>query len=218
MKDLPKYFSTDILRSLGTLLFVFFLSFASFLEVMAQRVEITPFTGYTFNHGIPILGGRAILGGGQTFGGIVGMQLANNMEIESSYSFQSGTSTANSTAIRNDVSVKSNVHYIMIGANRLFPTSSQLTVFTGAKVGAGILGFPSNEFDTISRLAVGLNGGMKYLASDKMGIRIQANLMMPINNVGGNLWWTPGSGTSVGVSGWSSVVQFGFTGGLIFRL
>lgn len=214
MKALPKYFRFTPIRTLGILLFIWFLS----LEALAQHVEITPFTGYTFNHGFPIFGGRAKLGGGQTFGGMIGIPLGNSMEIETSYSFQSGTTTANSTAIRNDVSVKTNVHYILIGANRLFPTSSQITLFSGAKIGAGIVGFPSNEFDAISRLAVGLNGGMKYMASEKVGIRLQANLMMPINNVGGNLWWSPGSGTSVWVSGWSSVIQFGFTGGLIFRL
>jgi hypothetical protein len=42
--------------------------------------------------------------------------------------------------------------------------------------------------------------------------------MMLISNVGANLWWSPGAGTSVGVGGWSSVIQFGFTGGLVFRL
>lgn len=187
-------------------------------EIKAQTVEITPFTGYTFDHSFPIFGGRARLGGGQTFGGMLGYQLSDFLEIETLYSFQSGTSTARSTAIQNNVRVNSNAHYALVGANRLFPTSSQMAFFTGMKIGAGVLTFPDGEFRDINRFTVGINGGMKYFVSDKIGVRMQANLMMPISNVGASLWWSPGAGTQVGVGGWSSVIQFGFTGGLVFRL
>lgn len=183
----------------------------------AQSIEITPFTGYTFDHIFPILNGRARLGGGQTFGGMLGFQVNDFLEIETLYSYQAGTSTARSASIQNDVRVRTNAHYAMIGANRLFPTSPQMAFFTGLKVGAGILSFPNDNYRDFRRFAVGLNGGMKYFVSDNIGIRLQANLMMPISNVGANLWWSPGAGTSVGVGGWSSVIQFGFTGGLIFR-
>ncbi|GHB52555.1 outer membrane beta-barrel protein [Mongoliitalea lutea] len=188
------------------------------LESKAQNLEITPFTGYTFNHSLPIVGGRATLGGGQAWGGMLGFQLNDFTEVEVLYSWQGGTSTARSTAIQSNVNTRTNANYIMIGGNRLFPVSSQMAFFSGLKAGAGILAFPDGDFRDISRFAVGLNGGMKYFVSDNIGIRLQANLMMPISNVGANLWWSPGGGTQVGVSGWSSVVQFGFTGGLIFRL
>lgn len=203
------------MKKLFTLTLVLFLLI---FDIKAQTVEITPFTGYTFNHGFPIVGGRATLGGGQTFGGMIGYQLSDFLEIETLYSYQSGTTTARSTAIQNDVRVTTNAHYALIGANRLFPTSSQMAFFTGMKIGAAILTFPNREYNDVNRFAVGINGGMKYFVSDKVGIRLQANLMMPISNVGANLWWSPGSGPQVGVGGWSSVVQFGFTGGLIFRL
>jgi hypothetical protein len=187
-------------------------------DMKAQSIEITPFTGYTFDHSFPIVGGRARLGGGQTFGGMLNIPMSEFLEVELLYSYQNGTSNARSTAIQNTVITSTNANYAMIGANRLFPLSSQMALFSGLKAGAAILGFPEGDFNSISRFAVGLNGGMKYFVSDNIGIRVQANLMMPINNVGANLWWSPGAGTQVGVSGWSSVVQFGFTGGLIFRI
>jgi len=187
-------------------------------EIKAQTVEITPFTGYTFDHSFPIFGGRARLGGGQTFGGMLGFRVNDFLEVETLYSFQNGTSTARSTAIQNDVRASTNVHYAMIGANRLFPTSPQMAFFTGAKVGAGILSFPEGDYRDISRFTVGLNGGVKYFVSDNVGLRVQANLMMPISNVGASLWWSPGGGTQVGLNSWSSVIQFGFTGALVFRI
>lgn len=195
-----------------------FLMIVFLIESKAQNVEVTPFTGYTFDHSFPIFGGNARLGGGQSFGGMLGFQVNEFYEIEGLYSFQNGKSTARSTAIQNTVNTETNANYILLGANRLFPTSSQLTFFTGGKIGAGILAFPNADYNTISRFTVGFNGGVKYFLSENIGIRAQANLMVPISDVGANLWWSPGSGTSVGLSGWSSVIQFGFTGAVIFRI
>lgn len=188
------------------------------VDIKAQSVEITPFTGYTFNHSLPIVGGRATLGGGQAWGGMLGFQLNELTEVEVLYSWQGGNSTARSTAIQSNVNTRTNANYIMVGSNRLFPLNPQMTLFSGLKAGAGILAFPNGDFNDVSRFSVGVNGGMKYFVSDNIGLRVQANLMMPISNAGANLWWSPGSGAQVGVGGWSSVVQFGFTGGLIFRI
>lgn len=190
----------------------------SFFEVRAQSIEITPFTGYTFDHGFPIFGGRARLGGGQTVGGMLGFGLKDLAEVEILYSYQAGVATANSSQLRDPVSEPLQVHYAMIGYNRLFPTSSQLRFFTGLKAGTGTFASTENSFDNITRFAVGVNGGMKYFFTDNVGLRLQANLMMPISNVGANLWWSPGGGAQVGVGGFSSVLQFGFTGALVFRL
>lgn len=198
--------------------FVFILGLLTIGQVKSQELEITPFTGYTFDHRFPIFGGNARLGGGQSFGGMLGFQVNEFYEIEGLYSFQNGKSTARSTAIQNTVNTETNANYILLGANRLFSTSSQLTLFTGGKIGAGILAFPNADYNTISRFTVGFNGGVKYFLSENIGIRAQANLMVPISDVGANLWWSPGSGTSVGLSGWSSVIQFGFTGAVIFRI
>lgn len=192
--------------------------FVGILETSAQSVEITPFTGYTFDHSFPIRGGRATLGGGQTVGGLLGFKLSDLTEIEVLYSWQSGNSVARSTAIQSNVNTVTNANYILIGGNKLFPLNSQMTLFSGLKAGAGIVAFPNGDYRDISRFTVGLNGGMKYFFTEKVGVRVQANLMMPVSNAGANLWWSPGSGTQVGVNGWSSVIQFGFTGGLVFRL
>jgi opacity protein-like surface antigen len=194
------------------------LALFTYLEGIGQNLELTPFTGYTFDHSFPLSGGRAKLGGGQTFGGMLGFRLRDNLEIETIYSYQSGTSTARSPAIKQEIRTDTQVHYMLLGANWLYPTSPQLTLFSGLKAGAGILSFPNSEFIDRTKFTVGINGGMKYFLTDNVGLRLQANLMVPISNVGANLWWSPGAGTSVGLSGWSSIIQFGLTGGIAFRL
>jgi len=188
------------------------------MELKAQGVEITPITGYTFPASYRITSGTARLGDGQNWGGNIGFSLNEHMEIELSYNYMATRATASSPLISNRVDVRTNVHYAMIGANRLFPTSDAMTFFAGFKMGTGTLAFPDREYNNVTKFSWGIQGGMKYFATDRIGIRMQANLMMPVLAAGGSLWWSPGGGTAVGVSTWSPIVQFGFTGGIIFRL
>jgi hypothetical protein len=190
----------------------------SILDLKAQGVEITPITGYTFPASYRITSGTARLGDGQNWGGNLGFSLNDFMEVELSYSYMGTRATASSPLLNDRVDVRTQVHYAMIGANRLFPTSESLTFFGGMKMGTGTLAFTDGEFRNITKFSFGIQGGMKYFATERVGVRIQANLMMPVVSAGGSLWWSPGGGTAVGVSTWSPIVQFGFTGGLIFRL
>jgi hypothetical protein len=199
---------------------VFILSFLllPFIDLIAQGVEITPFTGYTFQAGFNISGGRAFLRDGQTWGGMMGFSLNEATEVELGYSYHGTSAVARSNSLQENVDIPAQVHYATIGVNRLFPTSEKMTFFAGAKMGTGTLAFPDGEYRNITRFSAGFQGGMKFYASDRVGLRVQANLMMPIVGVGTSLWWSPGAGTSVGLTGWSPIAQFGFTGGLVFRL
>ena len=200
------------------LLLVLTLSFLSLAQLMAQGIEITPFTGYTFQAGFNISGGRAFLRDGQNWGGMMGFSLNEATEVELGYSYMGTSAVARSNSLQENIDIPAQVHYATIGVNRLIPTSDKMTFFVGGKMGTGTMAFPDGEYRNITKFSVGFQGGMKYYASDRVGIRLQANLMMPIVGVGTSLWWSPGAGTAVGLSGWSPLAQFGFTGGLVFRL
>ena len=211
-------FHSKFILSMKKLFIVFSLICLSFSQLKAQDVEITPFTGYTFQSGFNISGGRAFLGDGQNWGGMLGFSLNEALEVELGYSYLGTNAVARSVNLQENIDISAQVHYATIGVNRLFPTSEKMTFFAGAKMGTGTLAFPDGEYRNITRFSAGFQGGMKYFASDRLGIRLQANLMMPILAVGTSLWWSPGAGTSVGLTGWSPIAQFGFTGGLTFRL
>lgn len=200
------------------LLLVLSISFISLSQVIAQGIEITPITGYTFQAGFNTSNGRAFLRDGQNWGGSIGYTLENNIEVELAYNYLGTRAVARSVNLQTDINTPAQVHYATIGANRLFPTSDKVTFFTGLKIGTGTLAFPGSNIGNITKFTTGFQGGVKLYPSDRIGIRLQANLMMPVVAAGANLWWSPGGGTSVGVTGWSPIVQFGFTGGLIFRL
>ncbi len=64
---------------------------------------------------------------------------------------------------------------------------------------------------------VGLGGGLKYYLSDKIGIRLQARLLLPMQFAGIG-FGCGGGGCGGGVSTYTTVIQGDFTGGLILKL
>jgi len=185
----------------------------------AQHLELYPFAGYTFGTHCYVTGGTAKLSDGFTYGGTLSIVAGQNNSVEVTYMRQDATGTANSI-IPGFINVKDpmSVNYIFIGGSRLFPVNDMVTPFFGANVGMGILASKDNYFSNIEKLAFGVDLGVKIMVSDKVGIRLQSNLNMPVTNVGAGLWWSSGGGSSVGVTGNIPFVQFGFTGGLILRM
>lgn len=184
--------------------------------VFSQHLEIFVHSGYSFADKFPIDGGRGKMEAGHTYGGSLGYQLGEEYIIEVSYMRQDADVKAYSTYFSLDVNEPVNVSYIFAGGNRLFPIDEKFNLFTGARLGAFLLNFKDSSYDNITRFAVGVNAGLKYLITPQLGIRAQANLNFPITDVGANLWWSPGSGVDVGVESYTPLLQFGFTGGLVF--
>ena len=73
------------------------------------------------------------------------------------------------------------------------------------------LNFSSNWF------TVGLGGGIKYYFVEKVGIRLQARLLLPMQFAGIG-FGCGGGGCGSSVSTWTSTIQGDFTGGLILKL
>lgn len=64
---------------------------------------------------------------------------------------------------------------------------------------------------------VGLGGGLKYYISDRIGIRLQARLLLPMQFAGIG-FGCGGGGCSSGVSTYTNTIQGDFTGGIILKL
>lgn len=181
----------------------------------AQQLEVTPFTGYTFASGFDITGGRAKLEGNINWGLSLGYTPKRFTEWEISYNFLGTQATATSIYLNEDVVSRAQLHFLMIGANRMIFINEKLVFFSGLKLGSAGLRFPDDDFNAQSKLSFGIQAGLKYKLTDQLGLRTQANLLLPIINEGGSLWWNPNSGTSI--SGWSPIVPFSLNLGLVIR-
>jgi len=107
------------------------------------------------------------------------------------------------------------LNYYMLGFNK--------EMAEGPAVPFGIvnLGIMNVQGKTISFsedwFTVGLGGGLKYYMSDRIGIRLQARLLLPMQFGGIGLGCGTG-GCGGGVSAYTTTIQGDFTGGVILKL
>lgn len=106
------------------------------------------------------------------------------------------------------------VNYIMAGGVRYAPFTERVKGFGGVSLGVAAF-----EGETVSRAyaAWGLRGGVLISATERIGLRVSAQLHSPIEAVGGGVYIGTG-GTGGGVQTYSTIYQFGFVGGVSFTL
>ncbi len=113
------------------------------------------------------------------FGGMISFGLDEDAQFEFSYNHMNGTlSLDNGEHIINSTPV--NVDYYMfglVGAQRL---GDKFLPFYGGSLGWVHYGTPDEEYGNESLFAINIQGGMKFLISERIGIKIQARLLMPL--------------------------------------
>ena len=98
---------------------------------------------------------------------------------------------------------------------------NNVTPFGNLGVGAAILDPSRKEFDTTSRFAVSLNGGVKIDLSHRIALQLRGALLMPMQFSGGGLFCsvgTGGSGCGVDVGASTTILQGDISGGIVVRL
>lgn len=195
---------------------LFLLAFA--LTSIAQTVELTPFAGYTFRSTKNYTGGYTRINDGFTYGGALTIAPSPYNAIEISYYRYETTAEARTDYAGYEVfDGPVAMNYMFIGGQRLFPANDKVTGFTGFNLGAGWMGSTNDKFSTMTKFALGIDAGVKIMASEKVGIRLQTNLNFPITTAGGSFYVGTG-GSGVAMYGYVPVLSFGFTGGLIFKI
>lgn len=106
------------------------------------------------------------------------------------------------------------VNNFMLGINRYFVSNAKLEGYGGLLV--GVSGFKVGSV-TATKLGYGFRVGANVWATEKVGLKFQAQLMSASQAVGGGFYIGTG-GPSAGISSYSSFYQFGLGGGLVFKL
>lgn len=112
------------------------------------------------------------------------------------------------------------MNYILLGGNNYFKTGGKIEPYAGANIGVAIITFKdvatTNE-STKTKFAWSLKIGSNIWLTEKVGIKLQADLLSAVQSVGGSLYFGT-SGAGAGVSTYSSMYQWGLGGGLTFKL
>ncbi|WP_209331217.1 outer membrane protein [Lunatimonas salinarum] len=113
-----------------------------------------------------------------------------------------------------------NLNWLMLNGTRYFSINERLEPFAGLGVGMGIFSLTnpnSGNERSATKLAYSARGGINLWAMENVAIRIQASFFSAVQSVGGGFYFGTG-GSGVGLTTYSSMFQFAFDGGLVFRL
>lgn len=106
-----------------------------------------------------------------------------------------------------------NVQYIMLGGQRFLPFSETAKGYGGLQLGMAIFSFPEIS-ESEEKFAWGLELGLELNPNPGIGIRLGGQMQVPVQAFGGGIYFGTG-GSGAGVSTFSTLWQFGFTGGLV---
>lgn len=110
------------------------------------------------------------------------------------------------------------LNYITAGFNNYFGHDHKIMGFGGLNMGAGWMSNqtePSRPSNT--RFSIGLKGGGRFMFSEKVGLKLYAQLNTIVEGVGGGFYFGTG-GSGAAITTFASVVQFGLGGGLTVGL
>lgn len=187
------------------------------LMLMAQTVEVTAFGGYVFPGTWNGSEGQIYIRGNAQYGGQVSIGVSRVMDVDLIYN-RSDTKAEGSlynTIYSKDVPISAN--YMQVGFTKNFRINPIVSPYVGMNLGACLMYPKEGQYNEAWFFSVGINGGAKIYFSKRVGLKLQAQAYVPVQGAGFGFYYGGGGGGST-VSLYSTLVQFGFTGGLVFRL
>lgn len=188
---------------------------ASFTQIKAQHVELAPLIGYETGAYVNYNGGQLHIIGGMDYGGSADVGMGGGRYVELSYTHMAGS-------LDNDVVGKVpedkgglNVDYYSIGVLQEMKPDAKATpygLFT-----LGWVNYRPENYSNENKMHISLAGGIKIRASEKIGLRLQARLLLPLYYTGGYIY-AGGGGAGYGVTGGIQGVQGDFTAALVIAL
>lgn len=112
-------------------------------------------------------------------------------------------------------------NYIILGTNRYFPVGNgKIEPYFGLGLGMSLMALknPDNGRKTDKEFfAWSLKTGTNIFFTDKVGLKLQAQLLTSVQSVGGSFYFGTG-GSGAGLSTYSSIMQICLGGGLVLKL
>ena len=193
-------------------------SLVGLASVSVAQVKLNGFAGYTFQDKFNMSGTYnsynytdGVIGDGTHIGGGIEFALRPTKSVELFYQVQATQGYINGISDFTPRDV--NIHYLMIGGLGYQPFSPVVSGYGGINLGAG---FISGDAST-TKFAIGGKLGLLVNLSETVGLKMGGQLLSAVQGAGGGFYFGTG-GAGAGVSTYSSIYQFGFTGGLCITL
>jgi len=195
---------------------IFLMSFVYISDISAQS-EIFGFGGYMMTTSVPVQKGDLQVNDRLNYGLGIDVAVKRGTQVELLWiSEQTHVRLKNfRTGLTEDLFDMS-VHYFQIGAVQEMGRG-KVRPFGAFTVGATLFSpnDPTRGDEWLASITFG--GGAKIDMSDKVGIRLQGRILVPLIFSGGGIWVGSG-GAGVAVGSWTPFVQFDLTAGIYLKL
>jgi hypothetical protein len=199
-------------EKLFTTVILFFVSSIGY----AQHAELTAFGGGTFAAGINNYSThyyKAQIGGNWHYGGALDYFFRPDYSINLTVFNQPTTGYLYGSTGYNGISAPMSLTYFLIGLNR-YAGDGKIKGFGG--IDLGVVDISASGYGSATKFAVDIHAGAKIDASEHIGLRLQLQLDAPVDGGGFGIG-VGGGGAAVGVSTYSSILQFGGNLGIVFK-
>jgi len=193
------------------------------------QVEIGGFGGWLWTGSIPAWRQDIKVSDKGNYGVTAGVKVREEMIVEFEWNHTDNEATFrgydNAGIPSGDlINMPITLNYYMLGFNYLATYNEPLVPYGLFNIGALNAQSDGNadiQSESNTWFTVGLGGGLRYYLSDRVGIRLQARLLLPMQFGGvgfGCGIGTGGGGCGAGVSTYTNIIQGDFTGGIILKL
>jgi opacity protein-like surface antigen len=200
------------------------------LNAAAQGVKINGYANYVFDDKVDSYYDNTSYFEGKIKGGFQwGVGLQYNFKefygIELTYYNQSTSANANyqvppTPQVKNG-NFDVNLNWIMLnGVRELRKPGGKFEAFGGMGLGVALINTENKangNSESSTNFAWQLRGGGNIWVTEKVAIKLNAQLQSAVQSVGGSFYIGTG-GSGAGVASYSSLLQFGLGGGLVFKL
>ncbi len=181
-------------------------------------VSLLTFGGYTFADRFSTYYGYGQIGSGFQWGGGLEFEMRPNTAIELIYQRMDPNAYYDGE-FNKRFSGQIGINYIMIGGTQYQPFNDVISGFGSFDMGVA---FTSNVASTLSsenvtKFALGGRLGLRIAPSDKISLRIHAQLLSPVQWFGGGFYFGSGGGGTT-VSTGSTIFQFSLGGSVNYRI
>jgi opacity protein-like surface antigen len=183
--------------------------------------ELIPLVGYQWGGTLNYTSGDVHANAAMNYGGILSVPVKPGYSLELSYTYQSTDLIARPNVGKTFKLLDLGTHYMQLSGRRdLAPPGQKTTPFVLGGLGATVFSPSSSSFGTFNTqwlFSLNAGAGVNVAMNEKVGLRLQARLLLPINWVSGGVYFGSGGGGAT-ISGGSAICQGDATLGIVLKL
>lgn len=198
------------------LLVFLFGCFATLSAYGQPTVTLLTFESYTFADKFDTEYGTGKIQDGFQWGVGLEFGMAETAAIELIY--QNIKTDVSYRGFNADYNGKVGINYAMLGGTKYAPVNDKISGFGSFDMGVAWSNPDASlESESVTKFAIGGRLGVRIQTSEKVSLRLHAQLLSPVQWAGGGFYFGTG-GSGAGVSTGSTIYQFNLGGSLNFRL